>query len=234
MTLIGARHVGGRARRPPTPRSPRPTSCSAAARAPRTRCCRPPGHHVTRSAYGGSCYLNNAAIAAAHLRAALGGPVAVIDVDAHHGNGAQAIFYDDPGVLTGSVHVDPAARLVPALPRRRRRARRRAPTATCRSRPAAATRPGSPPCTSWRGGRPARSRGRWSSRSASTRRRAIRRARSPSPPTASARRAARSARSGCRRSSCRRAATTSTPSARSCGPRWRGSTAGQHEEDTSG
>jgi acetoin utilization deacetylase AcuC-like enzyme len=71
-------------------------------------CCRPPGHHVTRSAYGGCCYLNNAAIAAAHLRAALGGPVAIIDIDAHHGNGAQAIFYDDPGVLTGSVHVDPA------------------------------------------------------------------------------------------------------------------------------
>jgi acetoin utilization deacetylase AcuC-like enzyme len=72
-------------------------------------CCRPPGHHVTRSAYGGCCYLNNAAIAAAQLRAALGGPVAVIDVDAHHGNGAQAIFYDDPDVVTGSVHADPAA-----------------------------------------------------------------------------------------------------------------------------
>jgi acetoin utilization deacetylase AcuC-like enzyme len=72
-------------------------------------CCRPPGHHVTRSTYGGCCYLNNAAIAAAHLRAALGEPVALIDVDAHHGNGAQAIFYDDPGVVTGSVHVDPAA-----------------------------------------------------------------------------------------------------------------------------
>jgi acetoin utilization deacetylase AcuC-like enzyme len=72
-------------------------------------CCRPPGHHVTRSAYGGCCYLNNAAIAAAALRDALGGPVALIDVDAHHGNGAQAIFYDRPDVLTGSVHVDPAA-----------------------------------------------------------------------------------------------------------------------------
>ena len=72
-------------------------------------CCRPPGHHVTRSAYGGCCYLNNAAIAAAALREALGGPVALLDVDAHHGNGAQAIFWDDPGVVTGSVHVDPAA-----------------------------------------------------------------------------------------------------------------------------
>jgi acetoin utilization deacetylase AcuC-like enzyme len=72
-------------------------------------CCRPPGHHATRSAYGGCCYLNNAAIAAVHLRDALGGPVAVLDVDAHHGNGAQAIFYGRADVVTGSVHVDPAA-----------------------------------------------------------------------------------------------------------------------------
>jgi acetoin utilization deacetylase AcuC-like enzyme len=72
-------------------------------------CCRPPGHHVTRSAYGGACYLNNAAATAARLRAALGGPVAVLDVDAHHGNGAQTIFYDRGDVLTGSVHVDPGA-----------------------------------------------------------------------------------------------------------------------------
>jgi acetoin utilization deacetylase AcuC-like enzyme len=72
-------------------------------------CCRPPGHHATRTAFGGSCYLNNAAAAAARLRRELGGPVAVIDVDAHHGNGTQAIFWEDPEVLTGSVHVDPAA-----------------------------------------------------------------------------------------------------------------------------
>ena len=72
-------------------------------------CCRPPGHHATRSGFGGSCYLNNAAAAAARLRAGVDGPVAVIDVDAHHGNGTQAIFWDDPLVLTGSVHVDPGA-----------------------------------------------------------------------------------------------------------------------------
>jgi acetoin utilization deacetylase AcuC-like enzyme len=70
-------------------------------------CTRPPGHHVTRACFGGSCYLNNSAAAAARLRAAGRTPVAVIDVDAHHGNGTQAIFWDDPGVLTGSVHVDP-------------------------------------------------------------------------------------------------------------------------------
>ena len=72
-------------------------------------CCRPPGHHVTRTCFGGSCYLNNAAAAAARLRAAGKTPVAVLDVDAHHGNGTQAIFYDQAEVLTGSVHVDPGA-----------------------------------------------------------------------------------------------------------------------------
>ena len=72
-------------------------------------CTRPPGHHVTRECFGGSCYLNNSAAAAARLRAAGRTPVAVIDIDAHHGNGTQAIFWHDDDVLTGSVHVDPGA-----------------------------------------------------------------------------------------------------------------------------
>jgi acetoin utilization deacetylase AcuC-like enzyme len=72
-------------------------------------CCRPPCHHATRTAFGGSCYLNNTAAAAARLREKTGGTVAVLDIDAHHGNGTQSIFHDDPAVLTGSVHVDPAA-----------------------------------------------------------------------------------------------------------------------------
>ena len=71
-------------------------------------CCRPPGHHVTRSAFGGSCYLNNSAIAAQYLRDGDFSRVAVLDLDAHHGNGAQAIFWERDDVLTGSVHVDPA------------------------------------------------------------------------------------------------------------------------------
>jgi acetoin utilization deacetylase AcuC-like enzyme len=71
--------------------------------------CRPPGHHATKSAYGGSCYLNNAAIAAAALRRSGADRVAVIDIDAHHGNGTQAIFYDRPDVYYGSLHVDPGA-----------------------------------------------------------------------------------------------------------------------------
>ncbi len=71
--------------------------------------CRPPGHHVGPSAYGGSCYLNNAAIAAQALRDSGAQRVAVLDLDAHHGNGTQAIFYDRSDVYVGSVHVDPGA-----------------------------------------------------------------------------------------------------------------------------
>ncbi len=71
--------------------------------------CRPPGHHAGRDAFGGSCYLNNAAVAAEALRAAGHRRVAVVDLDAHHGNGTQALFYERPDVLYGSLHVDPAA-----------------------------------------------------------------------------------------------------------------------------
>jgi acetoin utilization deacetylase AcuC-like enzyme len=71
--------------------------------------CRPPGHHVTRAAYGGSCYLNNAAIAAEAMVAAGAGRVAILDIDAHHGNGTQMIFYERADVYYGSVHVDPGA-----------------------------------------------------------------------------------------------------------------------------
>jgi acetoin utilization deacetylase AcuC-like enzyme len=72
-------------------------------------CTRPPGHHVTRSAYGGSCYLNNAAVAAQRLRDRGAGRVAVVDLDAHHGNGAQEIFWARDDVVTCSAHVDPRA-----------------------------------------------------------------------------------------------------------------------------
>ncbi|HEY4237192.1 MAG TPA: hypothetical protein VGM45_07640 [Gaiellaceae bacterium] len=72
-------------------------------------CCRPPGHHVTRSLYGGSCYLNNTAVAAGALLTRVDGPVAVVDIDAHHGNGTQELFLDRRDVLTASVHVDPGA-----------------------------------------------------------------------------------------------------------------------------
>jgi acetoin utilization deacetylase AcuC-like enzyme len=70
--------------------------------------CRPPGHHATPAGYGGSCYLNNAAVAAVRLRDAGFTRVGIVDVDAHHGNGTAAIFYAREDVLYGSVHVDPA------------------------------------------------------------------------------------------------------------------------------
>lgn len=70
--------------------------------------CRPPGHHAYRDLAGGFCFLNNTAIAAAHLRLTHE-RVAVLDVDVHHGNGTQGIFYERSDVLTVSVHADPAA-----------------------------------------------------------------------------------------------------------------------------
>ncbi|HET7180955.1 MAG TPA: hypothetical protein VFI15_01850, partial [Candidatus Limnocylindrales bacterium] len=59
--------------------------------------------------YGGSCYLNNAAVAAEALRRGGHDRVAVVDVDAHHGNGTASIFYDRADVFYGSVHIDPGA-----------------------------------------------------------------------------------------------------------------------------
>jgi len=70
--------------------------------------CRPPGHHAARDLYGGYCFLNNAAIAAQYLRDAGAARVAVLDVDFHHGNGTQDIFYSRPDVLYVSLHGDPA------------------------------------------------------------------------------------------------------------------------------
>jgi acetoin utilization deacetylase AcuC-like enzyme len=69
--------------------------------------CRPPGHHAYAARAGGHCYLNNAAIAAAALRRAGAARVAVLDIDSHHGNGTQGIFWDRADVLTVSVHGDP-------------------------------------------------------------------------------------------------------------------------------
>ena len=71
--------------------------------------CRPPGHHATRDGYGGSCYLNNTAVAAQALRDSGHPSVAVVDLDAHHGNGTQAIFWERGDVRYASLHVDPAA-----------------------------------------------------------------------------------------------------------------------------
>ncbi len=68
--------------------------------------CRPPGHHAHAEMGGGYCLLNNAAIAA-HWLTQQGARVAVLDVDYHHGNGTQAIFYDRCDVFVASLHADP-------------------------------------------------------------------------------------------------------------------------------
>ena len=89
-TAVTAPTWSAPASRPPTPLPP----------------ARPPRHAL---GFGGSCYLNNSAAAAPAAAPDTGRAVAVIDIDAHHGNGTQAIFCDDTEVLTGSVHVDPGA-----------------------------------------------------------------------------------------------------------------------------
>ncbi|MEX2630964.1 MAG: histone deacetylase family protein [Tistlia sp.] len=68
--------------------------------------CRPPGHHAYADMAGGFCFLNNAAIAAQQLRRAHQ-RVAILDVDVHHGNGTQGVFYERADVLTVSLHADP-------------------------------------------------------------------------------------------------------------------------------
>ncbi len=70
--------------------------------------CRPPGHHANADTYGGYCFLNNAAIAAQAFRDGGAARVAVLDIDYHHGNGTQAIFYDRADVLFVSLHGHPA------------------------------------------------------------------------------------------------------------------------------
>ncbi len=67
---------------------------------------RPPGHHAERFVFGGFCYFNNAAIAASYLSKY--GKVAILDMDYHHGNGQQQIFYDRSDVLTISIHGHPS------------------------------------------------------------------------------------------------------------------------------
>jgi acetoin utilization deacetylase AcuC-like enzyme len=69
--------------------------------------CRPPGHHAAHDMYGGYCFLNNAAIAAQYCRDHGSERVAILDVDFHHGNGTQDIFYDRADVLYLSIHGDP-------------------------------------------------------------------------------------------------------------------------------
>jgi len=70
--------------------------------------CRPPGHHAPAGLYGGYCFFNNAAVAAHHVVSTTGSRVAILDVDYHHGNGTQQIFYRRGDVQYVSLHGDPA------------------------------------------------------------------------------------------------------------------------------
>ena len=69
--------------------------------------CRPPGHHAARDMYGGYCFLNNAAIAAQFILDSGLENIAILDIDFHHGNGTQDIFYDRSDVFFCSLHGDP-------------------------------------------------------------------------------------------------------------------------------
>ncbi|CTQ44634.1 MULTISPECIES: histone deacetylase family protein [Stappiaceae] len=69
--------------------------------------CRPPGHHAGYDFFGGYCFFNNAAVAAQYLRDYGLHRIAILDVDYHHGNGTQALFYDRPDILFLSIHADP-------------------------------------------------------------------------------------------------------------------------------
>jgi acetoin utilization deacetylase AcuC-like enzyme len=69
--------------------------------------CRPPGHHAAHAMYGGFCYFNNAAIAAEYVGRRTRQRVAILDLDYHHGNGTQQIFYAREDVLYVSLHADP-------------------------------------------------------------------------------------------------------------------------------
>lgn len=69
--------------------------------------CRPPGHHAAGDLFGGYCFINNAAVAAQAFLDQGASRVAILDVDFHHGNGTQAIFYNRSDVMFLSLHGDP-------------------------------------------------------------------------------------------------------------------------------
>jgi acetoin utilization deacetylase AcuC-like enzyme len=80
----------------------------SAAGAPIYALCRPPGHHAYSDLMSGVCFFNNAAIAAHRLAQRLG-RIAIVDIDVHHGNGTQDIFWERSDVMFASLHVDPDA-----------------------------------------------------------------------------------------------------------------------------
>ena len=81
--------------------------CLAAGAVSAFSLCRPPGHHAAQDYYGGYCFLNNAAIAAQAMRDGGAERIAILDIDYHHGNGTQSIFYSRADVFFASIHGDP-------------------------------------------------------------------------------------------------------------------------------
>ena len=140
--------------------------------------CRPPGHHAGAGFMGGYCYINNAAVAAQWFRDQGAARVAILDVDYHHGNGTQEIFYARPDVLVVNLHGDPMTEypffLGHADESGAGRGRRLQPQLSrCRSAPRwDAMERGARGCLPE--GRRLRTRHAWSSRSASTRSRRTR------------------------------------------------------------
>ena len=113
LLRIGRRYVDLRGN---MDRGPRRRRCQSERRRPCARrgraafaLCRPPGHHAARDLFGGYCFLNNAAIAAQSFRDRGVQRCAVLDVDFHHGNGTQDIFYARDDVFFASIHGDPRA-----------------------------------------------------------------------------------------------------------------------------
>jgi acetoin utilization deacetylase AcuC-like enzyme len=181
--------------------------------------CRPPGHHAFAGRAGGFCYLNNSAIAAEKLREAHA-RVAILDVDLHHGNGTQGIFYRRGDVLTLSIHADPAD-FYPffwGYAAERGEGGARIAIAIFRCRSAAAMRPFLRHSTARLRFCAHTNRTRWSSPSGSMRTSAILLRRSPSPRQDLARSAGVSQRSICRPCWCRRAVTCRRNWARAWSP----------------
>ena len=216
-TPIRSSTARGRPRpRRSTSRSPRGAPVADGRRTPRAYgLCRPPGHHAAADSFAGYCYLNNAAIAA-QAWVDRGARVAILDVDFHHGNGTQQLFYDRDDVLFVSLHADPAddyPYFLGFASRDGAGARARATPATSRCRPEpTGTRYG--PALDPAIDVDHEVRARWPGRVARRRHRGRgSRHASNSSPTTTRASAPRSARSPPRRCSCRKAATRSTCSA---------------------
>jgi acetoin utilization deacetylase AcuC-like enzyme len=154
--------------------------------------CRPPGHHAARSMYGGFCYFNNAAIAAQAIAERTGEHVSILDVDYHHGNGTEQIFWRRGDVLYVSLHAHPDRQYPYFLGWGTRSARATGPgrTSTSRCRPGCRTAATSRRWTGgWTGSRRSRAPWWWS-RSGSTPTGRIPSGTSPSRPTSTTRSAA--------------------------------------------